>query len=170
MSRCFCFALFACGVLCCQAQPPRTPTRLEAEYYVAAYAHHYGVPVEFVRAIVEQESAWHPCAVSSKGAVGLMQLMPSTAARLRVRDRCNVGENVAGGVLYLAWLMHKFQGDLRLVAASYIAGEDVVTRRGLAYRNPEVVAYVSRIRAKFRPKLVDGGRGNPALVRSRVIQ
>ncbi len=158
MSNCLCFVLFACGVLCCQAQPQRTPARLEAEYYVTAYARHYGVPIGFVRAIVEQESGWHPCAISRKGAAGLMQLMPSTAARLGVRDRCNVSENVSGGVLYLAWLMHRFRGDLRLVAAGYIAGEDVVTRRGLAYRNPEVVAYVSRIRAGCRPRLAEGGK------------
>jgi soluble lytic murein transglycosylase-like protein len=170
MSRHLCFVLIACGVLYCQAQPSRTPARLEAEYYVTAYARHYGVPIGFVRAIVEQESGWHPCAISHKGAVGLMQLMPTTAARLGVRDRCNVHENVAGGVLYLAWLMYTFQGDLRLVAAGYIAGEDVVTRRGLAYRNPEVVTYVSRIRAYCRPQLVDGRRENPTPLRSRVIQ
>lgn len=170
MSRHLCFVLFACGVLCGQAQPQTTAARLEAEYYVAAYARHYGVPIGFVRALVEQESAWHPCAVSRKGAVGLMQLMPSTAARLRVRDRCNVNENVSGGVLYLAWLMHRFHGDLRLVAAGYIAGEDVVIRRGLAYRSPEVVTYVSRIRAKCRPQLADGRRGDPAPERNRVIQ
>ena len=170
MSRYLCFAVVACGVLCCQAQPSRTPTRLEAEYYVAAYAQHYGVPIAFVRAIVQQESGWHRCAISHKGAVGLMQLMPSTAVRLGVRDRCNLNENIAGGVLYLAWLMHTFQGDLRLVAAGYIAGEDVVTRRGLAYHNAEVVTYVSRIRANCRPQLAGGRRGNPAPVRSRVIQ
>jgi soluble lytic murein transglycosylase-like protein len=170
MSRYLCFTVFACGVLCCQAQPSRTPTRLEAEYYVAVYAQHYGVPIRFVRAIVEQESGWQPCAVSHKGAVGLMQLMPSMASRLAVRDRCNLNENVAGGVVYLAWLMQRFRGDLRLVAAGYIAGEDVVTRRGLAYRNPEVVAYVSRIRANCRPQLADGRRRNPAPVRSRVIR
>jgi soluble lytic murein transglycosylase-like protein len=161
--RHLCFVLFACGVLCCQALPPTTAARPEAEYYVAAYSKHYGVPIGFVRAIVEEESGWRPCAVSHKGAVGLMQLMPSTAARLRVRDRCNVHDNVAGAVFYLAWLMHRFQGDLRLVAAGYIAGEDVVTRRGLAYRNPEVVSYVTRIRAYFR-------RGNLAPVRSRAVK
>lgn len=170
MSRYLCFAVLACVVLGCEAQPPRTPARLEAEYYVAAYARYYGVPIGFVRAIVEQESGWHPCAISHKGAVGVMQLMPSTAARLGVRDRCSVHENVAGGVLYLAWLMHTFQGDLRLVAAAYIAGEDMVARRGLAYRNPEVVAYVSRIRVNCRPQLADGRRGIPALVRKRAIQ
>lgn len=170
MSRYLCFAAVACGVLCCQAQPSITPTRIEAEYYVAAYAQHYGVPIAFVRAIVQQESGWHACAISDKGAVGLMQLMPSTAARLGVRDRCNLNENVAGGVLYLEWLMHTFKGDLRLVAAGYMAGEDVVTRRGLAYRDPAVVTYVSRIRANCRPQLADSRRANPAPVRSRAIQ
>ncbi len=170
MSRHLCLAVVACAALCCQAQLPRTPARLEAEYYVAVYARHYGVPIAFVRAIVQQESGWHSCAVSRKGAVGLMQLMPSTAARLGVRDLCNLNENVSGGVLYLAWLMHRFQGDLRLVAASYIAGEDVVTRHGLAYHNAEVVTYVSRIKANCRPQLADGTRGNPAPVRSRAIQ
>jgi len=170
MSRHLCLAVVACAAVCCQAQPPRTTARLEAEYYVAVYSRHYGVPIAFVRAIVQQESGWHACAVSRKGAVGLMQLMPSTAARLGVRDLCNLNENVSGGVLYLAWLMHRFQGDLRLVAASYITGEDVVTRRGLAYHNAEVVTYVSRIRANCRPQLADRRPANPAPVRSRVIQ
>lgn len=167
MSKYFSFALVVCGVLCCHAQSPRTRARLEAEYYVTAYARHYGVPIGFVRAIVQQESGWQPCVISRKGAVGLMQLMSPTAARLGVRDRCNIDENIAGGVLYLAWLMRRFQGDLRLVAAGYIAGESMVTRRGLAYRNPEVVTYVSRIRASCRPQPADGRRGNPAPVRSR---
>ena len=172
MNKCFCMFLlsFACGVLSCQAQPPKTATRLEAEYYVAAYARHYDVPIRFVRAIVGQESGWHSCAVSRKGAVGLMQLMSLTAARLGVRDRCYIKENISGGVLYLAWLMHRFHGDLRLVAAGYIAGEEVVLRRGLAYRNPEVVAYVSRIRASYRLQLAQREQGNSATLGSRVIQ
>jgi soluble lytic murein transglycosylase-like protein len=99
-----------------------------------------------------------------------MQLMPSTAEWLGVRDRCNLNENVSGGVLHLAWLMRRFRRDLRLVAAGYIAGEDVVTRRGLAYRNPETVAYVSRIRASCQGRVADGRRVNPARARSRVIR
>ena len=53
------------------------------------------------------------------------------------------------GVRYLAWLMRRFHGDFRLVAAAYYAGENIVDRRGLAYRNPDVVAYVSRIRTTY---------------------
>jgi soluble lytic murein transglycosylase-like protein len=123
--------------------------RREAEYYVGAYATHYHVPVEFVRAVVEQESGWRKCPVSSKGAVGLMQLMPGTAARLNVRDRCDINQNVSGGVRYLAWLMTKFHGDLRLVAAAYYAGENIVERRGLAYSNRAVVEYVATVRERF---------------------
>ena len=55
-----------------------------------------------LRAVVEQESGWQRCAVSRKGAVGLMQLMPRTAARLNVHNRCDINQNVSGGVRYLA--------------------------------------------------------------------
>ena len=138
-----------CAIPICWAQSSKPPTRLEAEYYVTAYAQHYRVPVTLVRAIVERESNWQPCTISSKGAVGLMQLMPITAQRLGVRDRCNIDQNISGGVRYLAWLMQEFHNDLRLVAAAYYAGEDVIGRRALAYRNPDVVAYVARIRTSY---------------------
>jgi soluble lytic murein transglycosylase-like protein len=122
---------------------------MQAEYYVASYAHHYKVPVALVRAIVEQESNWQPCVVSPKGAVGLMQLMPGTARWLGVRDSCNLEQNISGGVRYLSWLMRLFHDDLRLVVAAYYAGEDVIGRRTLAYRNPDVVTYAARIRTAY---------------------
>lgn len=124
-------------------------SRKEAEYYAAKYSVHYNVPAEFVRAVIEQESGWQRCPVSRKGAAGLMQLMPATAARLQVRNRCDIKENVSGGVRYLAWLMNKFHGDLRLVAAAYYTGERMLERRGLKYSNPDVVSYVVDIRRRF---------------------
>jgi soluble lytic murein transglycosylase-like protein len=133
----------------CWAQTLKSSARPEAEYYVAAYAQHYRVPIALVRAIVERESNWQPCVVSPKGAVGLMQLMPLTARRLGLRDCCNLDQNISGGVRYLAWLMRQFHNDLRLVAAAYYAGEDVIGRRTLAYRDPDVVAYVARIRTTY---------------------
>jgi soluble lytic murein transglycosylase-like protein len=139
----------------CEGQTERQ--RREAEYYVAAYAQHYNVPVEFVRAVVEQESGWQRCPVSSKGAAGLMQLMPATAARLNVRNRCDINQNVSGGVRYLAWLMNEFHGDLRLVAAAYYAGENIVERRGLSYSNPDVVSYVASVRERFVMQKKFGG-------------
>lgn len=148
--NCRCCVFFVFGfALMSWSQTTNPRARQEAEYYVFAYAQHYRVPAPLVRAVVERESNWRPCAISPKGAVGLMQLMPMTAQRLRVSDRCNIDQNVSGGVRYLAWLIQKFHGDLRLASAAYYAGENIVSRRGLAYRNPDVVAYVSRIRATY---------------------
>lgn len=131
--------------------------RPEAEYYLAEYARHYRVPLQFARAIVEEESAWHECAVSAKGAVGLMQLMPDTARRFNVQNRCSIEENVSGGIRYLAWLIKIFHGDLRLVAAAYNAGEAVIHWRGLKYSNPQVVSYVAKVRERFARQLRNRG-------------
>jgi soluble lytic murein transglycosylase-like protein len=170
MRKCLSLALFALAALNCRAQSQRTETRLEAEYYVSTYARHYNVPVNFVRAIVEQESGWRRCPVSPKGAAGLMQLMPLTAARLGVHDRCNISENVSGGVRYLAWLIRRFSGDLRLAAAAYLAGEKVISRRGLLYRNREVVAYVSRIRKSYQDQFAADSRTFSTALRSKTIR
>ena len=124
-------------------------------YYAAAYH----VPVELVDAIIEVESGWNPYAVSSKGAVGLMQLMPETAYRFGVRNRFVIPENIRGGVAYLAWLMQLFHGDLRLVVASYYAGEQRIMPRKLAYSSVETYEYVRRVaeiyRAMRRAEVVD---------------
>ena len=149
MKLVFILAQALCAISICWAQSGRATTQIEAEYYVTAYAKHYRVPVALVRAIVVRESNWQPCVISPKGAVGLMQLMPATAKRLGVTDRCNLDQNVSGGVRYLAWLMRRFHDDLRLVAGAYYVGEDMIGRRGLAYRNPDVVAYVSTIRTTY---------------------
>src|SRR5436190_21809923 len=111
MSRVLIVSLVICVASRCLAESRQRSTRSEAEYFVAAYAEHYHVPIPLVRAIVERESGWRACAVSPKGAVGLMQLMPTTAKRLRVYDRWNVNQNVSGGVGYLAWLTQLFHHD-----------------------------------------------------------
>jgi soluble lytic murein transglycosylase-like protein len=85
------------------------------EYYAAIYR----VPIELVEAIIDEESGWKPYAVSSKGAAGIMQLMPGTAVRFGVHNRFRVDENIHGGVAYLAWLSERFKGDLRLMTAAY---------------------------------------------------
>lgn len=147
----------------CRAQSQPPSARLEAEYYVAEYSHHYHVPVGLVRAIIKRESNWQTCAVSTKGAAGVMQLMLTTAKRFSVHDRCNVNENVSGGVRYLAWLMQQFHNDLRLVIAAYYAGEEVIGRRGLDYHNRAVVAYVSAVRTDYlRDKGFEEERNNAA--------
>lgn len=149
MRRVLVWAQVISAVSICWGQSLTPQARFEAEYYITAYAQHYRVPVALVRAIVERESNWQPCSVSSKGAAGLMQLMPVTARQLGVKDRCNIDQNVSGGVRYLAWLMQQFHNDFRLVAAAYYAGEDVVGRRALGYRNRDVISYVARIRTTY---------------------
>jgi soluble lytic murein transglycosylase-like protein len=143
------FVLIVARNLSAESPKPANPqVRRAAEYYAAIYARHYHVPVPLVRAIIQRESNWHPCAVSTKGAKGLMQLMP-TARRLGVRDSCNIEQNISGDVRYLAWLMRLFHNDLRLVAAGYYGGEGIVARRGLSYHNRDAVSYVARIRASY---------------------
>lgn len=138
-----------CAISICRAQSSTRAIRMEAEYYVGAYAKHYRVPLALARAIVERESNWQVCTISPEGAVGLMQLMPATARRLGVTDRCNPEQNVSGGVRYLAWLIRRFHSDLRLVAAAYYVGEDTIWKRGLSYRNRDVLAYVLAIRTAY---------------------
>lgn len=116
----------------------------------AVYASTFHVPVELVDAIIRVESDWNPYAVSSKGAAGLMQLMPTTAIRFGVADRFDIEQNVRGGVAYLAWLIRLFRGDLRLAVAAYQVGESRIRLRGLAYASPEVFHYVSRVAQLYR--------------------
>jgi len=114
------------------------------------WAEHFGVPRELVRAVIEAESNWNPRAVSLAGAVGLMQLMPDTAAAFRVGNRFDPAENIRGGVAYLSFLMEESRGDLRLVVGAYNAGHGRVLKAGLRYRNPEAVNFTQRVAYLFR--------------------
>jgi soluble lytic murein transglycosylase-like protein len=129
---------------------PTAPVAQNALHAVKYYALRYGVQPELVEAIIDEESAWNPYAVSSKGAAGLMQLMPRTAVRFRVHNRFLIDENIRGGVAYVAWLTRIFHGDLRLIAAAYYVGEQPIRARGLAYSSPEVQQYVKRVARRYR--------------------
>jgi soluble lytic murein transglycosylase-like protein len=122
-------------------------------YYANAYADHYGVPRALVDAIIEQESAWNPLAQSVKDAEGLMQLMPATAAMYGVRNRYDILDNLSGGVRYLADLLSKFHGDMRLAVAAYYCGSQHILQRGLSYSNRDVVAYVESVRRRYQSDL-----------------
>jgi soluble lytic murein transglycosylase-like protein len=120
-----------------------------AEICVRHYAHHYGVPAELVAALIDVESRWNPRAVSSKGALGLMQLMPATARRFGAARPFDPEQNIAAGTRYVTTLMWKFNGDLRLVAAAYYAGDRWVGTKQLDYNNPDVIAYVETVRRHY---------------------
>jgi soluble lytic murein transglycosylase-like protein len=123
------------------------------------YARQYRVSPALVRAIIQIESAWQPGVVSSKGAMGLMQLMPATAQHFGVTHPFYIHENVRGGVAYLAELQALFHGDVRLVLAAYAAGEKPILARGLEYSSEEVYTSVRRTLQQYRAELArKGGR------------
>ena len=88
----------------------------------------YNVDPDLVQAIIMAESSYNPSAVSCKGAVGLMQIMPATATSLGVEDPYDPEDNVNGGVKYLKWLLNQFDGDMMLAVAAYNAGRTNVQK------------------------------------------
>ncbi len=92
---------------------------------IEKYARQYGVDEDLVWAVIRQESGFNPRAVSPKGAMGLMQLMPGTAAMLGVSDAFDVEQNVAGGIKYLEQCLNQFNQDVPLALAAYNAGPEM---------------------------------------------
>ena len=105
----------------------------------------FGVDEAIIRAIIHAESAYRPNAISHAGAQGLMQLIPATASRFGVSDPFDPGQNIRGGVQYLAWLMKRYSSNLTLVAAAYNAGEGAVDRNGGVPPYSETQRYVQRV-------------------------
>jgi hypothetical protein len=112
---------------------------------VKKLAPQYRIQPELALAIMQAESNFNPGAVSQKNAQGLMQLIPATAERFNVRDPFNAEQNVRGGLAYLRWLLAYFEGDLKLVAAAYNAGEGTVDRYLGVPPYEETRGYVERV-------------------------
>lgn len=113
---------------------------------IAKAASKYQVDAKLLHAVIQTESAYNEKAISSAGAVGLMQLMPATAARYGVSNRKNATQNIDGGAHYLKDLFKMFNSNLKLVLASYNAGEGAVKK----YHNsippyPETRNYVRKV-------------------------
>lgn len=115
-----------------------------------------------VQAVVQVESGYNPRALSNKGAIGLMQLMPGTAAQLAVDDPWDVEQNLRGGTSYLRQMLDRF-GDLELALAAYNAGPEAVVKHSGIPPYEETRAYVRKV---FR--LLDGGAGGEELEGRRV--
>jgi soluble lytic murein transglycosylase-like protein len=124
---------------------------------VAKIAKRYDLDPALIHAVISAESQYDPTAVSMRGAVGLMQLMPDTADRYKVGNAFDPDQNLHGGARYLRYLLTLFDGDLELALAGYNAGENAVIRHGRKippYRQtadyvPKVLAYYKKYQQKI---------------------
>lgn len=118
---------------------------------VADVARQVQIAPELLHAVIAAESRYDTRALSPRGAIGLMQLLPATARRFGARDPYVARENVLAGASYLKWLMAMFSDDLELVLAAYNAGEQAVLKAGGRIPPyPEAQAYVPRVLAYLR--------------------
>jgi len=122
-------------------------TRPAAPYgeLIRAAAARHGLASELVESVIRVESNFEARAVSPKGARGLMQLMPATAAKLGVRNVFDERQNIEGGVRHLRHLVDRYGGNLALALAAYNAGVEPVRRYGGIPPYPETQAYVARV-------------------------
>lgn len=109
-----------------------------------------GVSPSLVKAVVENESSYNTMAVSPKGAMGLMQLMPDTAKELGVNDSFSAEENIEGGVKYLKGLLNKYQWDYKKALAAYNAGPKLVDSYNGVPPIKETAEYVKRVLNSYR--------------------
>ena len=137
------------------AAATHTPTAAEAlphqslRRLIRRTAGKYQVDPKLVDAMIKVESQYNPRAVSPKGALGLMQLIPATAERFGVQNPFDPRQNVQGGAAYLHYLLNLFNGNLRLSLAAYNAGEYAVLRDGDVPEIPETINYVRKVTALY---------------------
>ena len=126
-----------------------TPEERRIMKIVYRLAPQYGIQPGLAFAVIRAESNFNVNAVSDKNAQGLMQLIPETAARFRVRKPFDAEQNIRGGLSYLQWLLAYFQGNVPLVLAAYNAGEGTVDRYRGVPPFPETQGYIKRIQQVF---------------------
>lgn len=150
-----------------QSRPAISIDRDGVEKMVREAAERHRVDPALVRAVIETESNWNPAARSRKGAMGLMQLIPTTAQRFGVNDAFNPKQNVDAGVRYLKMLLERYNGNLDLALAAYNAGEGAVDRAHGVPSYRETRNYVQRVQnAYFRP---GSGRMDDQYIRANPI-
>jgi len=126
-------------------KPSPAPPRAEVSALVASIATRHQVEPLLVDSVIQVESNYNPYAISSKGAMGLMQLIPGTARRFGVSDTFQPEQNIEGGVRYLKYLMELYRGDEKLALAAYNAGEGAVAKYKGVPPYPETQNYVSQV-------------------------
>jgi soluble lytic murein transglycosylase-like protein len=140
-------------------EDPRYRRRPRSIADIREISRRHGLSAALVEAVVRAESRFDPSSQSPKGAVGLMQLMPGTAAALGVADRLDARENLNGGVRHLRYLLDRYRGDVSRALAAYNAGEAAVDMSRGIPPFPETRAYVRRV-LELAGLADSGGRGH----------
>ena len=128
---------------------PNSVSRSEIDNLVSKYAERNGLDEDFVKAVINQESGFNPNATSKCGAMGLMQLMPSTAQGLGVTNAYDAEQNIEGGTKYLKGLMDRFGNDKSLALAAYNAGPGAVDKYDGVPPYKETQNYVRSILSSY---------------------
>ena len=130
---------------------PRRSSRDSGDYHTIVHekASNYNIDPSLIKAVIKTESNWNDRAVSRKGAIGLMQLMPSTASDMNVRNPFDPEENIEGGTKYLKYLIERFKGDITLALAAYNSGPKTVEKYGYVPPITETKQYVNRVLALY---------------------
>jgi len=131
-----------------------TNFRQEINRIVEEIAHKYSLEPTLIHSIIKIESNYDPWAISPKGAIGLMQLIPTTAAQYGVRDIFDPRENIEGGVRYLKDLIRLYQGRTDLVLAAYNAGQEAVKKFGGIPPYPETIKYIEKVKASYNKPVI----------------
>jgi hypothetical protein len=129
--------------------------------YIEQVARRTGLSPSLIKAVALVESGFDPEAVSPKGAMGLMQLMPGTAEQYGVRNAFDPGENLLAGAKHLRYLLDEFEGDLTLALAAYNAGSGAVRRHGGVPAYRETRDYVRRVHEKLGKSTREDESGAP---------
>lgn len=122
----------------------------------------YNIPAELVRAVIAVESDGNAGAVSHRGAIGLMQLMPGTAGQMYVQDPVDPAQNILGGTRYLRTLANQFNGDMLLTLAAYNAGPEAVRKYKGVPPFDETRQYCRKVMAKYQELKREAKKGKLA--------
>jgi soluble lytic murein transglycosylase-like protein len=145
------FPCYAADPKCRSVSWEKVPLNTQAfDREIRSAADFNAVEASLIRAIIHAESAYQPDARSPKGAQGLMQLMPATAAELEVANPFDPAQNIEGGARYLSQLLAEFKGDLDLAAAAYNAGPNAVYKHGGIPPYDETQEYVRRVKILYK--------------------